>query len=104
MRRLLLIPFLLIISSSIFAQDVPYAEKARQIQKEVWGNAAPEFKATTVPANLANEGAVGLAGSFSLQRSSKPRLKFMIIAAGVTTRTSKLTTYHERVKINDKAA
>jgi len=104
MRRLLLFPLFLIISSALFAQDVPYAEKALQIQKEVWGNAAPEFKATTVPANLANEGAVVLARSFSLQRSSKPRLKFMIIAAGVTTRTSKLTTYHERVKINDKAA
>jgi len=105
MKKVLLFPLWFFISLRLFAQDnVPYAEKASQIQKDVWGNAAPEFKATTVPANLANESAVVLARAFSLQRTSKPRLKFMVITAGVATRTSKLITYHERVKINDKSA
>jgi len=105
MKSFLLLTIGLLITASLFAQDnVPYAEKAMQIQKEVWGTAVPEFKSTTVPANLANESAVVLARSFSLQRTSKPRIKFMIIAAGVATRTIKLTTYHERVKINDKTA
>jgi len=105
MRKLLLLPLCFFISLRLFAQDnVPYAEKALQIQKDVWGTAAPEFKVTTVPANLANEGAVVLARAFSLQRTSKARLKFMVIAAGLAARTSKVTTYHERVKINDKSA
>ena len=105
MKSFLLLTIGLLITASLFAQDnVPYAEKAMQIQKEVWGTAVPEFKSTTVPANLANESAVVLARSFSLQRTSKPRIKFMIIAAGVAARTIKLTTYHERVKINDKTA
>jgi len=104
MKKFLLLPLCFFISLHLFAQDVPYAEKALQIQKDVWGNAAPEFKATTVPANLANESAVVLARAFSLQRSSKARLKFMVIAAGLAARTSKVTTYHERVKINDKSA
>jgi len=105
MRKLLLSSFCLLITTALFAQDnIPYAEKARQIQKDVWGNAAPEFKLTTVPANLANESAVILARSFSLQRTSKPRIKFMLITAGVTAKTVKLTTFHERVKINDKVA
>jgi len=105
MKYFLLLTFCLLITASLFAQDnVPYDEKARQIQKDVWGAPVPEFKATTVPAGLANESAVVLARSFSLQRTSKPRIKFMIITAGVATRTIKLTTFHERVKINDKTA
>ncbi|BAU54454.1 DUF3857 domain-containing protein [Mucilaginibacter gotjawali] len=105
MKPFLFLTFALLTAINLFAQDnIPYAEKAMQIQKDVWGTTVPEFKSTTVPANLANESAVVLARSFSLQRTSKPRIKFMIITAGVTTRTIKLTTYHERVKINDKSA
>jgi hypothetical protein len=105
MRSFLLAVICLLITAAASAQDnVPYAEKALQIQNDVWGTKVPEFNATKVPANLANESAVVLARSFSLQRTSKPKLKFMIITAGVTTKTVKLTTYHERVKINDKVA
>ncbi|MDF2433319.1 MAG: hypothetical protein JWP44_2950, partial [Mucilaginibacter sp.] len=105
MKFFLLLFLCLFIAFDLFAQDnVPYAEKALQIKNDVWGTKVPEFKSTTVPANLANESAVVLARSFSLQRTSKPRLKFLLITAGVTTRTTKLTTFHERVKINDKTA
>ena len=105
MRKLLLLAPLLVFTQSIFAQqNIPYAEKAAQIQKDVWGNPVPEFKATAVPAGMSNESAVILARSFNLQRTTKPRLKFMLMGAGVAMRTAKLSTFHERVKINDKAA
>lgn len=106
MKKLLL-PLILIFAaySSGNAQDnLSYADKAAQIQKDVWGTPIPEFKATAIPANLSKESAVILARSFSLQRTSNGRLKFMIITAGSTTRTIKMATYHERVKLNDKAA
>jgi len=45
-----------------------------------------------------------LAKSFSLQRTSNGKVKFLIITAASTTRTVKLSTLHERVKINDKVA
>jgi hypothetical protein len=102
-----LLPFLIfsIISLRLFSQDnTSYAEKATQIQKEVWSTTVPEFKATAVPAAMSNESAVILARSFSLQRTSKPRFKFMVLGGGVATRTVKLSTFHERVKINDKSA
>ena len=84
--------------------NVSYADKAAQIQKDVWGNAPAAFKTTVVPDNLSNEGAVVLARSFNLQRTSNGKFKFMIITAGSTTKTVKLKTYHERVKLNDKAS
>jgi hypothetical protein len=105
MKTFLLLIICLFTTVNLFAQeDIPYADKALQIQKDVWGTQLPEFKSTTAPANLSKESAVVLARSFSLQRTSKGKFKFMIIAAGVTTRTVKLSTFHERVKINDKAA
>jgi len=89
------------IATNLFAQDnIPYAEKALQIQKDIWGSPTPEFKATAVPAALAKESAVILARSFSLQRTSGRKVKFMMVAS----HTLKLTSFHERVKINDKAA
>ncbi|QEM02838.1 DUF3857 domain-containing protein [Mucilaginibacter rubeus] len=81
-----------------------YAEKAAEIQKEVWGTTVPEFATTKVPVNLSNESAVVFAKSYSMQRSLTNKFKFMIITASSTTRALKLTTFHERVKINDKSA
>ena len=104
MKLRLLVFTCLLATLNTFAQDIPYAEKAAQLQKEIWGTTVPEFKLTTVPANLANESAVVLARSYSSQRTSKGRIKYMIITAAVTTKTLRLNTLHERVKINDKAA
>lgn len=105
MRKFLLAFICLLNTALLFGQDnIPYAEKAVQLQKEIWGTQVPEFKTTTVPANLANESAVVLARSYSLLRTSNGRVKFMIITAASTTHTVKLSTLHERVKINDKVA
>lgn len=95
----------LLITARLSGQDkLPYAEKAAQLQKEIWGDPAPEFKATAVPEKFEKESAVILARSYSSQRTSNSKLKFMIITAGVTTKTVKINTFHERVKINDKSA
>jgi hypothetical protein len=106
MKNFLLVTLISLFTvNTLFAQDnLPYADKAAKLQKEIWGTPIPEFKATTVPANMSGEGAVVLARSYSLQRASNGKLKFMIITAGVTTHTLKISTFHERVKINDKVA
>jgi hypothetical protein len=49
MRTTLLLFFGLITTFNLFAQeDIPYAEKAAQLQKEIWGTHVPEFSSTTV--------------------------------------------------------
>ncbi|WDF79883.1 hypothetical protein PQ469_07665 [Mucilaginibacter sp. KACC 22773] len=105
MKPLYLSLFFLFITTLTFAQDnVPYAEKAAQLQKEIWGTTAPEFKVTKVPDSLSKESAVVLARSFSLNRTSNTKIKFLIITAAASLRTVKLKTFHERVKINDKVS
>jgi hypothetical protein len=105
MRSILLTFIFLFSTGLVFAQDdASYATKAAELQKEVWGTNVPEFKSTTVPAELSKESAIVLARSFSLQRTSSGRIKFMILATSATTHTVKIKTYHERVKINDKVA
>jgi len=102
--KFLLLPLIcLSCVTSLFAQD-DYQAKAAALQKEIWGAPAAEFKSTTVPANLANESAVILARSFSCQRTSGGRFKFLLVGAGIAIHTEKVSTLHERVKINDKPA
>jgi hypothetical protein len=107
MKRALLILICLIVHTSLFAQSdkdkEAYATKASQLQADIWGNPSPEFKSTSVPANFSKESAVILARSFSLSRASSGKLKFGR-SIGVTTRTTKFSIFHERVKINDKTA
>lgn len=105
-KPLRLLFFFLLIAGAATAQNnnQTYAEKAATLQKEVWGTKVPEFAATTVPANLSNESAVIFARSYSMQRSVSSKFKFMIITAASAKRSVKLTTFHERVKINDKSA
>ncbi|MEP6610766.1 MAG: hypothetical protein ABJA76_02730 [Mucilaginibacter sp.] len=107
MRRLLLITICTLVYTASFGQSEKdkraYAEQATKIQTDVWGSPSAEFKVTTVPANLSKESAVVLARSFSLSRASTGKLKFGR-ALGITTRTTKFSIFHERVKINDKTA
>jgi hypothetical protein len=106
MKQTLLFLFFLTLTTAVFAQNdnETYAQKAAEIQKEVWGTKVPEFLNSTVPANLSNESAVVFARSYSMQRSLSSKFKFMIITATKTTRVAKLATFHEKVKINDKSA
>lgn len=95
----------LLITAKLNGQDkLPYAEKAAKLQKEIWGAPVPEFKATAIPEKFEKESAVVIARSYSAQRSSNSKLKFMLITAGVAIKTVKVNTFHERVKINDKSA
>jgi hypothetical protein len=103
MRKfLLLILFLCTSSIGLFAQT--YSEKAGEIQKLVWTAPPPEFTTKEIPAKYANEGAVILAQSYSMQRTSNVKVHFMIITAAVTNKVNRISTFHERVKINDKSA
>jgi hypothetical protein len=95
---------LLLLASIATLKAQTYQEKAQQIQKAVWDNNQPEFNTTEVPDAYAKESAVILAHSFTLEKSSKGRLKYFVITAGMAIRNFKTATLHERVKINDKAA
>ena len=103
MKQFLLALTFLFSTTALLAQN-DYAEKATALQKEVWSDPAPEFKATSVPAQYANESAVILARSYNAQSASTGKFKFMLLASNVTLHTEKISTLHERVKINDKAA
>ncbi|MET3980175.1 hypothetical protein ABIB62_002484 [Mucilaginibacter sp. UYP25] len=101
-KPLLLLSLLITVCSTVYAQT--YDEKAAEIQKTVWGVASPEFALKEVPAKYANESAVILAQSYNIQRTSNLKFKFMIITAGIANRVTRVSTLHERVKINDKSA
>lgn len=101
-KPLLLLAFLIVTATTLYAQT--YNEKAAEIQKLVWAGAPPEFSLKDVPAKYANESAVILAQSYTMQRTSNLKVKFMIITAGIANRVTKISTLHERVKINDKSA
>ncbi len=107
MKKTLLIIVCALTCTAAFAQSESdkqtYADQAAKIQSDIWGSPIAEFKATTVPASLSKESAVILARSFSLSRASSGKLKFGR-SIRVTTRTTKFTVFHERVKINDKTA
>ncbi|MEB0260155.1 MULTISPECIES: hypothetical protein [unclassified Mucilaginibacter] len=101
-KPLLLLSFLITTCSAVYAQS--YNEKAAEIQKTVWGNATPEFSLKEVPAKYANESAVILAQSYNIQRTSNLKFKFLIVTASIANRVTRVSTLHERVKINDKSA
>jgi hypothetical protein len=107
MRRTLLLLIIFIGHNVLFAQSnkekKEYAAELAQIQNAVWGNAPTEFRQTNVPANLNKESAVVLAKSFNLSRASNGKIKFEK-ENGISTKATKFSILHERVKINDKSA
>lgn len=62
------------------------------MQKDVWAQSGTEYKTTIIPETLKKESAIVIARSIYLTRSMKG------------SRSEKLFTWHERVKINDKVA
>jgi hypothetical protein len=102
----LCIAFNLCFGLTLFAQkgDATYAQKAAEIQAKVWGDKAPEFEVKTLPAGMEKESAVIIAEYTNVEQASNSRYKFAFAASTSATRTNRVTTYRERVKINDKAA
>jgi hypothetical protein len=102
--KILLTGSLLFIFFSAFTQkeEKDYRRRSKEIQAEIWNNAPQAFSVKTVPADMNNESAVIVATSFDVINSAKAKLKF----AALTTvqRMYYQTTFHERVKINDRAA
>src|SRR4051794_28755584 len=102
-----LFPVLLLAALCVksFAQkvDTKYGEHAAEIQKEIWDNKSAPFQMVQTPTDMNNESAVIIARSFEVVNSAKMKLK-MGLFLGTTQRINYQTTFHERVKINDKAA
>ncbi|MBW4888750.1 DUF3857 domain-containing protein [Mucilaginibacter sp. HMF5004] len=106
MKLRLLIIACLLTTGKLFAQEdtISYANKAAQLQKEIWGKQAPEFNVTAIPAGMAKESAVIIAHAYTSQRTSNGKTKFMIVSTSTVTKTIRVNTLHERIKINDKVA
>jgi hypothetical protein len=106
MKLRLLLALCLLTAGKLFAQEdtISYANKAAQLEKEIWGKAAPEFNVTAIPASMAKESAIIIAHAYSSQRSSNGKTKFMIVSTSKVTKTVRVNTMHERIKINDKVA
>jgi len=93
------------LSFGVSAQDVDttYIHKADEIQKKIWGEKVPEFEVKTLSAGMNKESAVIIARSLNVELSSNNKLKLFVLSSS-TTRTNKISTFRERVKINDKAS
>jgi len=104
MRSLILFLTCMLLTACLFAQDKDYNANAAKLQKEIWDAPIDEFKSTTVPANLDKESAVILARAYHAQWTSANKFKLSALGMGFTFHAQKLMVFHERVKINDKAA
>src|SRR4051812_1879291 len=105
MRKLFPVFLLSVLYAKSFAQkvDIKYNEHAAEIQKEIWNNKSAPFQVTQIPEDMTDESAVIIARSFEVINCAKMKLKISLLLS-TTQRISYLTTFHERVKINDKAA
>ncbi|MBW4888667.1 DUF3857 domain-containing protein [Mucilaginibacter sp. HMF5004] len=109
--RIFTIALLCFISLNVFAQkdkvdkaELSYAQKAAEIKAKIWGDNAAEFDVKVIPESMKKESAVIIAKSVNIQQTTGSRLKFFMYFPTSATRTNKVTTYRERVKINDKVA
>src|SRR5438046_2870986 len=94
----------IVLNASAQKDQKDYNQRAQDIQTEIWSNPAQPFSVKTVPAEMNNESAVIIATSFDVVNSAKMKMKFSPLGFGAVQRLYYQTTYHERVKINDKAA
>jgi hypothetical protein len=101
----ILLTLIFLIPISIFAQkNSPYKQNSAEVKKNIWGNEDPIFKTKSIPEKFNKESAVIIARTFELDRTAG--LKFKLTFGGVTGvgNSNKVSTFRERIKINDKAA
>ena len=90
------------LSASAQKDEKQYQQRAQDIQTEMWSNPSQPFSIKTIPSTMDSESAVIIATSFDVVNSAKMKMKWSALTA--VQRLFYQTTYHERVKINDKAA
>ncbi|HEX5154162.1 MAG TPA: hypothetical protein VFW07_22095 [Parafilimonas sp.] len=93
-----------VLSALAQKDESAYKKRAQDIQTEIWNTPSKEFAVKSVPAEMNNESAVIIATSFDVVNSGKMKMKFSPLGFGSVPRIYYQTTFHERVKINDKAA
>ncbi len=94
----------ILLNASAQKDVAAYKQRAQDIQTEIWNAPSKDFAVKTVPAEMNDESAVIIATSFNVVNSSKTKIKWGALALGGVQRIYYQTTFHERVKINDKAA
>ena len=90
------------LNASAQKDDKDYKQRTHDIQAEIWNNPSQPFIVKTIPASMDSESAVIIATSFDVVNSAKMKMKWSALTS--VQRMFYQTTYHERVKINDKAA
>ncbi len=94
----------IVINASAQKDEAEYKQRSQDIQSELWSNPAKEFAVKAIPSTMDSESAVIIATSFDVVNSAKMKMKFGALGFGSVQRVFYQTTFHERVKINDKAA
>lgn len=92
----------IVISAAAQKEEAAYKQRSQQIQEEIWNSPVKEFAVKSIPAAMDSESAVIIATSFDVVNSGKMKMKWSALNA--VQRIFYQTTFHERVKINDKAA
>lgn len=102
-RFLFTVLFICIALGALSQKDVAaYKQRAAQVEAEVWGKPSKEFMVTGIPAGMDSESAVIIATSVEMINSANIKKEYTAI--GPIQRIYSQTTFHERVKINDRAA
>ncbi|OCX50891.1 hypothetical protein BEL04_19395 [Mucilaginibacter sp. PPCGB 2223] len=104
LKPALLVGALFIGFNALAQKDPTYAQKAEEIKNKVWGDNTPEFAVKDIPADMQKESAVIIASSLNIDQTSNGKVKMSLFLPAGGTKTTKISTFRERVKINDKAA
>jgi hypothetical protein len=102
MPKLFSLLLLVITAISSFAQeDTSHYSQNDKLQNEIWTNAPSQFRVSDIPREMNNESAVIIARSIVVTNSTDKKLLSGLQTSPVI---SDRAVWHERVKINDKAA
>lgn len=93
-----------VLSASAQKDAKAYKQRAQDIQNELWNAPSVQFAVKAVPDDMNDESAVIIATSFDVVNSAKLKLKWSPLIVGAVQRMYYQTTFHERVKLNDKSA
>jgi hypothetical protein len=103
-RTFTLLLFILFFCAIANAQNGSYDQKAEEVRLKIWGDKSPEFDVKAVPTEMEKESAVIIAQYMGVEQTTTGKLKIGILFNGSVNHTNRVTTFRERVKINDKVA
>jgi Domain of Unknown Function with PDB structure (DUF3857) len=106
MRLLLAVLLLAGTQQIIYAQanKDDYKKAAAETRKEVWGWKLPQFNNTKIAAEYDKFSSVIIARHTEIEASSKTKVRYYLITAGISKKMTYTETERIMVKLNDKSA